>query len=53
MIQQVMQSISEKTFDEQQQLLAKAHVIAQHNRQRLHDIATYQVDLTKHDYKNI
>jgi hypothetical protein len=53
MIQQVMQSISEKTPDERQQLLAKAHAIALHNRQRLHDIATYQVDLTKHDYKNI
>ena len=53
MIQQVMQSISEKTPDERQQLLAKAHAIALHNRQRLHDIATYQDDLTKHDYKNI
>jgi len=53
MIQQVMQSISEKTLDEQQQLLAKAHAIAQHNRQRLQDIATHQVDLNKHDYKNI
>ena len=53
MIQHVMQSISEKTPDEQQQLLVKAHAIALHNRQRLHDIATYQVNLTKHDYKNI
>ena len=53
MIQQVMQSISEKTPDEQQQLLVKAHEIAQHNRQRLHNIATHQVDLNKHDYKNV
>jgi hypothetical protein len=53
MIQQIMQSISEKTPDELQQLLAKAHVIALHNRRHLHDIATHQVDLTKHDYKNI
>jgi len=53
MIQQVMQSISEKTSSEQQQLLTEAHAIAQHNRQRLHNIATHQVDLTKHDYKNI
>jgi hypothetical protein len=52
-MQKVMQSISGKTPDELQQLLAKAHAIAQHNRQRLHDIATHQVDLTKHDYKNI
>jgi len=52
-IQKVMQFINEKTPDEQQQLLTKAHVIAQHNRQHLHDIASHQVDLTKHDYKNI
>ena len=48
MIQQVIQFINE-----QQQLLAKAHVIALYNRQRLHDIANRQVDLTKHAYKNI
>jgi hypothetical protein len=53
MIQKVMQSISEKTPDEQQQLLAKAHEIALHNRRRLHDIAIHQVDLNKHDYKNV
>ena len=53
MIQKVMQFISEKTPDEQHQLLAKAHAIAQHNRQRLHNIATHQVDLNKHDYKNV
>ena len=52
-IQKVMQSINEKTPDEQQQLLTKAHIIAQHNRQHLHDITSHQVDLTKHDYKNI
>ena len=53
LIQGVMQSISKKTPEEQQQLLAKAQVIALHNRQRLKDIATNQVDLHKHDYKNI
>jgi hypothetical protein len=53
MIQGVMQSISKKTPQEHQQLLAKAHEIALHNRQRLHNIATHQVNLTKHDYKNI
>jgi len=53
MIQQVMQSISKKTPDIQQQLLTKAHVIAQHNRQRLYDIFSNQVDLTNHAYKNI
>ena len=53
MIQEVMQSISEKTPDEQHQLLAKAHAIALHNRRHLHNIVTHQVDLTKHDYKNI
>ena len=53
MIQEVMQSISEKTPGEQQQLLAKAHAIALHNRQRLRDIVTHQFDLTKHAYKNI
>ena len=53
MIHKVMQSISEKTPDEQHQLLAKAHEIALHNRQRLHDIAIHQVDLNKHDYKNV
>jgi hypothetical protein len=53
MIQKVMQFISEKTPAEQQQLLAKAHEIALQNRRRLHDIVTYQVNLTKHDYKNI
>ena len=52
-IQKVMQYINEKTTDERQQLLTKAHAIAQYNRQRLQDIATYQVDLTKHDYKNV
>ena len=52
-IQKVMQSINEKTTDERQQLLTKAHAIALFNRQRLHNISTYQVDLTKHDYKNI
>jgi hypothetical protein len=52
-IQKVMQSISEKTPAEQQQLLLKAHETALHNRRRLHDIATHQVNLTKHDYKNI
>ena len=53
MIQKVMQSINEKTPDERQQLLAKAHEIALHNRRRLHDIAIHQVDLNKHDYKNV
>jgi hypothetical protein len=53
MIQQVMQSINEKTFDQQQQILAKAHEIALHNRQHLHKIANNQVNLIKHDYKNI
>jgi hypothetical protein len=53
MIQAVMQSISEKTLDEQQQLLARAHEIALHNRRHLHDIVTHQIDLTKHAYKNI
>ena len=52
-IQMVMQSIREKTPDDQQQLLAKAHEIARHNRQHLHNIATHQIDLTKHAYKNI
>jgi hypothetical protein len=53
LIQQVIQLINEKTPDERQQLLAKAHTIALHNRKQLHDIATHQVDLTKHDYKNV
>ena len=53
MIQQVMQSINEKTPDEQQQLLTKAHAIARHNRQRLHNVVTHQVNLTTHDYKNV
>jgi len=53
MIQEVMQSIGEKTPDEQHQLLAKAHEIALYNRQRLYDIANHQVNLNKHDYKNI
>ena len=53
MIQEVMQSVSEKTPDEQQQLLTKAHAIALHNRRHLHDIVTHQIDLTKHAYKNI
>ena len=53
MIHKVMQSISEKTPDEQHQLLAKAHEIALYNRERLHDIATHRDNLTKHDYKNI
>jgi len=52
-IQKVIQFINEKTPDERQQLLTKAHAIAMYNRQRLHDIATHQVDITKHDYKNI
>jgi len=53
MIQRVMQSICKKTPDDQQQLLARAHAIALHNRQHLHDIVTHQIDLTKHVYKNI
>ena len=53
MIQEVIKSINEKTPEEQQQMLAKAHVIALHNRRHLHDIATHQVNLTKHAYKNI
>jgi hypothetical protein len=52
-IQKVMQSIGEKTPDEQHQLLTKAHTIALHNRQHLHAIATHQITLVKHDYKNI
>lgn len=52
-IQKVMQSISEKTSDQQQQLLAKAHEIALYNRRRLYDIVNHQVILTKHAYKNI
>ena len=52
-IQKVMQSISEKTPDQQQQLFEKAHEIAMHNRRRLHDIATHKITLAKHDYKNI
>jgi hypothetical protein len=52
-IYKVMQSLNEKTQDERNQLLAKAHTIALHNRQWLHNIVTNQVNLTKHDYKNI
>ena len=52
-IQAVMKSLNEKTQDERNQLLAKAHTIALHNRQWLHNIVTNQVNLTKHDYKNI
>ena len=52
-MQKVMKSISENPLDKQHQLLTRAHEIAQHNRQRLHDIVTHQVNLTKHDYKNI
>ena len=53
MIQQVMQSISEKTPDQQHRLLIQAHVIAQHNRQHLHNIVTNKVNLHNHAYKNI
>jgi hypothetical protein len=52
-IQKVMQSLNEKSPTEQQQLLTQAHKIAEYNRQHLHAIATDQIDLTKHDYKNI
>ena len=52
-IQMVMRSISEQTSEQQYQMLAHAHEIACHNRQRLHDISTHQVSLVKHDYKNI
>jgi hypothetical protein len=53
MIQQVMQSIEQMTQDQQHELLVNANAIALHNRQRLNDIATHQIDLTKHAYKNI
>jgi hypothetical protein len=52
-IQRVMQSMLEKTAEEQQQLLRAAHDIALHNRRHLNDIVTDQKDLYKHDYKNI
>ena len=52
-IQHTMKSIIEKSKDEQYQLLTKAREIAQHNRQCLHSIITHQVNLARHDYKNI
>jgi hypothetical protein len=52
-MQIIIQSISEKTPDEQQQLVRKAHEIAKHNRQWLQQIVNHQVDLHKYDYKNI
>jgi hypothetical protein len=52
-IQAVMKSLNEKTQNERNQLLARVHAIALHNRQCLHNIVTNQVDLTNHAYKNI
>lgn len=52
LMQKTMQSIKDQSKEQQIELLAKAHDIALHNRQRLHDIVTYQVELFLHDYKN-
>lgn len=52
-MQAVMQSLNQKSQDERNQLLSRAHVIALHNRQHLHSIVINQINLNNHAYKNI